>query len=188
MNRDKKVLINILIMMLLPVTSLFAQKYSVSTNLLQYANLITFNGEVSMSVSRHVSSNMGFRYNPFLYGKSSERYFTNRQRTFNVGINYWPWHIYSGWWFGTRLQYQEYNSGGILSKKTREGDRYGLTASAGYSYMLTPRLNIDFGIGVFGGYDVYRIYACPVCGVTEKEGKKMFVRPDEVILGLSIIF
>lgn len=164
-----------------------AQKAALSTNLVEYANLLTLNAEGSYAVGRHWSAVAGFRYNPFSYGGEGEE-FRNRQRSFSAGARFWPWHVYSGWWFGGKLQFQEYNTGGISSKKTNEGERYGAGLAGGYTHMLLRCLNLEFGIGLWGGMDDYTTYDCPTCGLTEDKGRKFFLRPDDVIVGLSYIF
>ena len=146
-----------------------AQKASLSTDLLGYANFV--------------------KYNPFTFdlgeGKEDAR---NRQQTYLAGVRWWPWNVYSGWWLGGKMQYQEYNTGGIFSRKTREGDRYGAGVAGGYSYMLGRHLNLDFGIGLWGGMDRYSVYECPVCGVTSSSGAKFFILPSDIMVALSYVF
>lgn len=166
-----------------------AQKASLSTDLVGYMNFITMNVEASYPVARHWSINAGVKYNPFAFdlgeGKENAR---NRQQAYAAGVRWWPWNVYSGWWLGGKMQYQEYNSGGIISRRTREGDRYGAGVSGGYSYMLGKHFNIDFGIGLWGGFDRYSVYECPVCGVTEASGAKFFILPSDVMVALSYVF
>lgn len=166
-----------------------AQKASLSTDLLGYANFVTMNLDASYPVSRHWSINAGVKYNPFTFdlgeGKEDAR---NRQQTYLAGVRWWPWNVYSGWWLGGKMQYQEYNTGGIFSRKTREGDRYGAGVAGGYSYMLGRHLNLDFGIGLWGGMDKYSVYECPVCGVTSSSGAKFFILPSDIMVALSYVF
>ena len=49
-------------------------------------------------------------------------------------------------------------------------------------------LNLDFGIGFWGGYDRYTVYACPVCGLTTDAGEKVFFLPNDMILALVYVF
>lgn len=165
----------------------WAQKASVSTNLVEYANLLTLNAEGSYALGQHWSALAEVRYNPFSYGSDDDE-FRYRQRTVGAGVRFWPWHVYSGWWFGGRMQYQEYNTGGISSDRTWEGDRYGVGASGGYTHMLLKHLNLEFGLGLWGGLDKYVVYSCPTCGLTEESGRKFFILPNEFLVGLSYIF
>ena len=113
---------------------------------------------------------------------------TGRQQVYSLGARWWPWNVYSGWWLGAKGQYQEYNRGGITSPETSEGDRYGGGVAAGFSYMIHPHVNIDLGAGVWGGYDVYTRYTCPVCGFTKESGERWFILPNDIILSLIYVF
>ena len=103
-------------------------------------------------------------------------------------MRFWPWHVFSGWWIGGKVQYQEYNRGGIRSAVTDEGDRYGAGLSAGFTYMLHPHLNVSLGAGVWGGLQRYTVYSCPVCGITQESGEKTFILPNDLALSLSYVF
>lgn len=166
-----------------------AQKASLSTDLIGYVNFVTMNVEASYPVARHWSVQAGLRYNPFTFnlgdGHENAR---NKQQSYAVGVRYWPWNVYSGWWMSGKMQYQEYNTGGIFSRKTREGDRYGIGVSGGYSHMVGKHFNIDFGVGLWGGWDKFSVYSCPVCGLTEDSGSKMFILPSDIIVALSYVF
>ncbi len=165
-----------------------AQNYSVETNVADYAGFGTMNLTASAAIARRWSIHAGIKYNPFLFKAETPDPLSARQQLYRAGVRYWPWNVYSGWWLSGSLQYQEYNRGGIVSPETREGDRYGAGLSAGYSYMLHPHLNLDLGLGFWGGYDRYTVYACPVCGLTTDSGEKMFFLPNDVILGLVYVF
>lgn len=168
---------------------LYAQKFSVSTDILDYAALGTLNVDGSYAFSRHFSAVAGVRYNPFTYNSGEpDKQFQYRQFSLAVGVRYWPWHIWSGWWFATKLRYQEYNTGGILSPSTSEGDRVGAGLYTGYTYMISPHFNLDFGLGLWAGVDVYRTYRCPVCGLTVDSGRRAFLLPDDLMVSLVYVF
>jgi len=168
---------------------MYAQQIGVSANLLDVAALGTLNAEVSYAVSRHWSITAGGRFNPFTYNKGDvDRQFQYRQQSYAIGARFWQWHIWSGWWFASKLRYQEYNAGGIISRETRQGDRVGLGLYAGYAHMLSDHLNIEFGIGFWGGADIYEVYDCPVCGQTLDKGSKFFLLPDDMMISLAYVF
>jgi len=164
-----------------------AQEFALSTNMLDYANLGTLNLKASYGFARHWSIDAGMKYNPFSFN-TGEGEARNRQLSYSAGAKYWPWHIYSGWWVSGGVRYQEYNSGGISSVQTSEGDRFGGSLGGGYTYMLSPHFNIDFGLGLWAGYDIFTTYACQSCGKVVSEGGKYFVRPSDVTLALTYIF
>ncbi len=184
----KKVLI-IVFFALISLYECRAQRFSLSTNLLDYAALGTLNMDVSYSLSRRFSLTAGAKYNPFTFRKAvPEKQFQLRQRSCALGVRIWPWHTWSGWWFSGKGRYQEYNFGGILSPGTSEGDRVGFGLYTGYTHMLGPHFNIEFGLGAWGGMDFYRKYSCQVCGDTVDEGKRYFVLPDDIMISLVYVF
>lgn len=164
-------------------------RYSISTNLLDYVKLATFNVEGSYALSRHWSISAGARYNPFTFREGDpQRQFQYRQQSYSLGARWWLWHTWSGWWLSGKVRYQEYNVGGIVSRKTEEGDRGGLGFYAGYTQMLTPHLNLEFGLGMWGGMSWYNVYSCPTCGLTMDSGKTWFARPDDIMVSLVYVF
>jgi len=172
---------------LLAGNCLSAQDFSLSTNLADYANFGTLNADLSYGVSRHWTVDAGLRYNPFTFGEGDAMK-SNRQRSISAGARYWPWHIYSGWWLAGRFRVQEYNLGGIKSPSTTEGNRYGGGVSGGYSFMLGPHFNVDFGVGVWNGYERYVVYQCPVCGKVTGTGEGYFILPNDILLSLTYVF
>ena len=166
-----------------------SQSLSLSTNLLDWLALGSINFEGGVAVGRHMTLHTGLKVNPWTFkGNDSDKQYQSRQQTYYGGIRLWPWNIYSGWWFGTKAQYQEYNRGGIFSRKTEEGDAYGISLSAGYTLMLHKHLNLDFGVGMWGGMKKYTVYSCPRCGDIQESGKKFFYLPDSMSVAIVYIF
>lgn len=178
----------LLAMFLLSEVVSCARKFSISTNLLGYAEFGTLNLDASYAVSRRWNITAGVRYNPFTFRQGTSEQFQYRQRSFSVGARLWPWHTWSGWWFAAKLRYQEYNYGGIISEQSEEGDRWGGGLYTGYTYMLAPWLNIEFGAGFWTGAGKFVKYSCPSCGVTEKMGNKFFFLPDDFVISLVYVF
>ncbi len=161
-----------------------AGKGSISTNVAGYANLLTL-AEGSVPVSRRWTVNAGLKYNPFAFGKEK---FRNKQQAYYAGMRYWPWHSYSGWWMSGKIQYQEFNAGGLGRAETSEGDRVGLGLGAGFAYMVGKHFNVEFGASLWGGMEWFTTYSCPVCGDLEQSGRKIFILPCDVIIAISYIF
>ena len=177
-----------LLLAVLPVLGR-AQNWAVSTNVLDYVSLGTMNAEVSAGVGRRVTIEASARVNPWTFHKGDpSRQMQNRHQTYALGMRYWPWHIYSGWWISADAQYQEYNRGGIISQKTEEGDAFGLSAGAGYSLMLHEKLNLDFGVTLWAGQKTFISYACPSCGRITDKGSKWFIMPNEIRVAIQYIF
>ena len=166
-----------------------AQRLSVSTNILGYAALGTMNIEGSYSISRRVSITAGAEYNPFTFRKDNpDQQIQLRQRSGSLGLRFWPWHTWSGWWFAGKGRFQEYNFGGILSEETDEGDRLGVGLYTGYTHMLSRHFNVEFGLGLWAGADFYRRYSCTICGTTVGAGIKAFLLPDDIAVSVVYVF
>lgn len=165
------------------------QELSLSTNTLDYAYLGTMNMEGSYAIAQHWSVTAGLKYNPFTWKAENETgIMRNRQFVCAAGVRYWPWHVYSGWWLAAKGQYQIYNIGGITKLDTREGNRIGGGVAAGYSYMLLKHLNLEMGVGAWGGLDRYVLFSCPKCGRILDQGDELFVLLNDVILSLTYVF
>lgn len=156
-----------------------AQRFSIGTNMIDWASLGTINGEAGVGVSQHFTIHVGAELNPWTLGAGSQdKQFELRHNSIWAGLRYWPWHVYSGWWYGGDARYSVYNLGGIFSRETEEGDAFGLGGYGGYSMMLSAHWNLDFGFGLWGGWRWYTKYSCPLCGVTLDKGNKPFILPD----------
>lgn len=177
----------IIVFLMLGGMPLSGQNVAVSTNAVDYADKCTLNMEASLGIARRWSLNAGVKYNPFSYGAGENESF-NKQRSCAVGARFWPWHIYSGWWFGGKGQYQEYSICRGADPSTREGDRYGIGLAVGYSKMLGKHINLDFGLGAWTGYSTYTVYACQHCGRVIENGSRVFLLPNDILLAVSYIF
>lgn len=165
-----------------------AQKFSIGTNVLSYANFLTTNLEMSYAVSRNWTVFAQGKYNPWTFNEGTKDQMQNRQLSFAVGTKYYPWMIYTGWYASAQLQYTKYNTGGIIKSDTYEGEVYGLGIGAGYSWLLSKHWNIDFGIGLLVGPNSYVKYACPKCGRMEEKAKKIYVGPNNLLVQLTYMF
>ena len=152
----------------------------------------TLDAGVGVALSRHATLHAGFLWNPWEFGrKDPSNEIHRKQRSAWAGARWWPWHAYSGWWAQGAVRWQEYNRNGILfslADRTEEGDAFGAGLSGGYSLMLRPHLNVEFGLGFWGGVTRYRAYDCPKCGMPVEEGRKWFVLPDEASVALMYVF
>lgn len=171
----------------IPLSASAGKKISIGSNMLGYLSLITPNIEVGVSLARHWSLQMGGKYNPF-YWDVAGRSFQLNQMTASVGATYWPWFVFSGWHYGASLQYSQYNRGGIISSQTEEGNAYGLSLYGGYSLLLNKWMNLEFGLGVWGGITEYKTYDAPRCGKLIGEGQKFFIMPDDINISIVFIF
>lgn len=200
MKFSKELLLAVFLMFVGSTYRAEAQRFSVSTNAIEWANLGTINGEFGVAVGQHFSIHANARYNPWTFRKGSpedrfddplgdnERQFENRKQAYALGLRWWPWYVYSGWWVYLRGQYMEYNRGGVFNHTAEEGDAYGAGLGFGYTHMLSKNWNIEFGAGGWAGQKKYKTYRCTNCGTVVDEGKKFFVLPDDVFVSLIYVF
>ena len=189
----------LLALCLLLTTTLPAQEFSLSTNLLDWANLGTANLQAGVSLSRHLTLHAGARYNNWNFGSVEKgNPFQNRARTASLGMRWWPWHSYSSWWFGAKAKVEEYNRGGLFRiMKTEEGLAVGAGLGFGYSWLVSDHWNLDLGLGFWAGKTRYTLYRCPRCGriLTLDDGRlardvwKWFIlSSNDVQVSLTYIF
>ena len=163
-------------------------RLAVSTNIADYALLVTPNIDVQYAVHKSVTLDAGAKINSWSFRQFTAEELKHRQQSYHLGAKWWPWYTFSGWWLGTAAQYSEYDCGGLFSNDSEAGDAYGLVVSGGYSIQLNRWLNFDLGLGVWGGRTRYVRYECPSCGRKTGEGDKYFILPADARLALQFIF
>ena len=177
-------------------------RIAMSTNAVDWAWYVTPNIEIQYAVHRRWTLDATAKYNNWTYF-DKDAYRRNRQcrQEYSLGFRFWPWYTYSGWWFGMNAQYQDYSRRQVRNiYRKEEGDAFGLSAGAGYSVHIKPWLNIDFGIGFWGGKKYYKVYesadwACPECGKrvdrvdgNEAPSRGWFILPNYALASLMFIF
>ena len=180
----------IILILLLGISySAGAQKLSLSTNLVDWANFGTANIEAGVSISQHFSAMLGGHFNPWKFKTGSGNDIFNKQTTGYVGVKYWPWYVYSGWWLGTKVQYASISRSGIWRPALEERSSIGAGLSFGYTVMLNKNLNLEFGAGVWGGKHLkYAIYECPKCMRLREQRSFNFIHPDDISISLTYVF
>lgn len=187
MNTKAKAFLTGATVIMLCSTTMHAQKWSIATNLLDYLNFLTINAEAGVTLERHWSLTAEARYNPFNF-KACREPVHNKKLTLSAGTRYWPFFVYSGFYYGGKIQWMQFNTGGLFSPRTREGNAVGIGFNFGYSLMLTEHLNIEFGIGLWFGGMNYTEYSSPVCGRKIESGRKAFIAPDDFQINLLYYF
>lgn len=186
---NKKLILTFTMLLLCCVASA-QKKFSVATNVIDWAYLGTTNIEAGVGVSQHVSLVAGGKLNLWSF-EDSKRDVTvqDHRQTGYFGMRYWPWYVYSGWWAGFKGQYEKRYSSGVWRPALEQSTAVGGVLSAGYAIMLHPHFNIDFGAGIFGGrYTDYTLYRCDDCAVIRQQGPRNFLRVDDIMVSFSFIF
>jgi hypothetical protein len=166
-----------------------AQKVSLSTNLVDWANLGTVNLEAGLSVSQHISLVAGGHYNPWSYQAPRGYDILNQQTTGYAGIRYWPWYVYSGWWIEAIARYSVFSKTGLWRPALEKGKSIGGGLSFGYTLMVHEHLNIEFGAGLWGGRHIdFSLYECPRCMELRERGPRNFIAPEDISISIMYIF
>jgi hypothetical protein len=175
-------------------TSSFAQKASISTNLMDWANFGTANIEAGVSIAQHFSLNAGGHYNPWRI-KGGETF--NKQKAAYAGVRYWPWYVFSGWWFGAKLQAAAYETANtphfefpfVGSSGMTESLTVGAGLSFGYTLMLHQNINLEFGAGLWGGRHLqYARFETPDSMNPIDNGPRNFLALDDVSVSIMYVF
>ncbi|MGM9749286.1 MAG: DUF3575 domain-containing protein [Candidatus Cryptobacteroides sp.] len=165
-------------------------KFALSTNAVEWANFGTINLEAGMGVSQHFSIQAGALYNPWQFKiQNTGDFMYNKQTSAFVGARWWPWYVFSGWWVGMKAKYTDAAITGVWRPALKETTSAGVGLSCGYTLMIHERLNIDFGIGCWGGYHFkYNLYDCPKCMEIRESGARGFIGIDTVSISLMYVF
>lgn len=175
-----------------------AQKVSLGTNVLEWTDFLTPNASLQLATGQHWSLEAAARYNRWSWrtaGTYEQRQVNERkarQQAYSFGARWWPWNVYSGWWIAARLQYQEYDYGGLSSftwvPDNEAGDAFGAALLAGYDLQIHKHWNLEFGLGFWGGYKFFSRYALPWCGRLLERGERMFILPDQAMISVVYVF
>ena len=172
---------------LLMTTATFAQKVTVSNNLLYDATL-TPNLRVGVRLSSHWSLGLTGGYRP--WPTSDEQSTKWKHLLVSPDLRYWTDSVNVHHFFGINPIYVHYNISGIklpfnlyqLDKDRRyQGDFGGLGVFYGYSWPLGRYWNIEALIGGVVGYAKYDTYECGHCGKKVGDGKKVMVLPQAAL-------
>lgn len=150
-------------------------RWAASLNLLDAALLGTAGVSVQYGISRHWSVESVVRYNGWSFREGA---LYDRRQAFSIGTRWWPWHLYSGFFVKGSAQLEALRRRGMPLFADVAGERYGAGLSAGYSLMLTRRLNLDLGAGAWGGR-----MRNPATGE-----RTWFVAPDGFTAGVMLVF
>ena len=167
-----------------------AQKVAIGTNVVDWAYLGTANIESGVSIGQHFSAFVGGRFNPWpFYSERRDKEMYNSVRNAYVGMRYWPWYVYSGWWVALKGQYEQFMTGGIWRPIVESGTAIGAGLSGGYTVMLHKNINLEFGMGVKGGrYLDYTRYQCSDCQEIITSGSRNFFQMDNLVIAFVYVF
>ncbi|MCQ2176445.1 MAG: DUF3575 domain-containing protein [Bacteroidales bacterium] len=168
--------------------------FDLSTNLFDWADFGTINVDAAYSFSRHFTAQIGAKFNGWQFKNPEGPTFLtqNQQKSVSLGVRYWPWYVYSGWWICLKGQYCDFSECGVWRQALDEGKALGAGLSFGYTIMLTEHFNLEIGAGGWGGKLLeHNLWNCP----DEKDvaeprvsGPKTFVAVNDLNISLHWLF
>ena len=179
--------IGVVLLLLMLTQQMFAQKVTLSNNLLYDATL-TPNLRLGVRLSPHWSMGVTGGYRP--WPTSDEKSTKWKHLLVSPDLRYWTDSVNVHHFFGINPVYVHYNISGIrlpfnlyqLDKNQRyQGDFFGLGAFYGYSWPLGRHWNFEAAIGAVVGYIKFDKYQCGHCGTKLGDDKKVLVLPQAAL-------
>lgn len=171
-------------------TQTSAQKWAIELNTLSLADFGTISPEIGVAVSAHFTLHVGGKLNFWtFYNNDKSLKIQDQHKIGYIGFRYWPWYVFSGWWFSGKLEYLDYLSTGIWRPAVEKGRGVGGGMGFGFTKLISEHFNIDFGIGGIGGYLFqYSLNNSQTRFSIRDEGPRPFIYPDMILIGLMYIF
>lgn len=170
-----------------PAPEAYKPRFSLSASLSSLLLTGTLAGDVAWSIARRWSIHGQAAYNPWIWHIGGKD-ITLRQLSFAARGRYWPWFVYSGWFFGGGPRFARYHFGGLRSPRTEAADAWGISGEIGFAWLLSPRWNLECSAGCWAGIRRYSLYDAPRCGRLLKSGTAWFFRPDSFSIALRCTF
>lgn len=153
----------------------YAQKVAIKNNLL-YDATATPNLALEMALNRKITLELGMGFNPFTFSDNKKF----KHWLAQPELRWWTCDVFNGHFFGVHAHGAQFNVGGwdipvgrldTFKESRYQGYLYGGGISYGYQWLLTPRWNLEAGIG--GGYARihYDKFPCTECGTKVDDGK-----------------
>ena len=163
--------------------------WSFSTDVTSWAMLGTINFEAERAVSQKTSIYVGAKFNPWTFRYGQEDEFRARVIRPYIGVRWWPFHYYSGWFVGIEALGSIHNYANIFNSNCYEGWFAGLGLNAGYSFMLSERVNLSIGAGGAVGWFSHKIFTAPRCGrLTDGDKSGITIQPSALYCQFSWLF
>lgn len=190
--------ISTILLCLLVVTKMTAQtphqtsddfkmpEFVIKSNLL-YDLTSTLNLGTEFKLSDKYTMDVSLNYNPWTFANNKKL----KHVLVQPELRYWKDQTFKGHFFGLHAIYAHYNVGGIdlsssLNENRYQGDLYGLGASYGYQWRLSPSWSVEATIGLGYIHSSYDKYECQTCGQFVKSDSKNYFGPTKA--GLSLIY
>ena len=183
--------VSILLLAVVSVQKVNAQKFTLSNNLLYDATL-TPNLRMGLRLSEQWSLGLTAGYHPWPTDDNESKKW--KHLLLSPDVRYWTDSVNVHHFFGFNLIYSHYNVAEVkfpfglwksVRDERRQGDLAAVGAYYGYSWPLGRFWNLETHIGLAVGYTWYDRYECGHCGKKIGSEKKVFFLPQA---GVSIVY
>lgn len=183
--------VSILLLAVVSVQKVNAQKFTLSNNLLYDATL-TPNLRMGLRLSEQWSLGLTAGYRPWPTDDNESKKW--KHLLLSPDVRYWTDSVNVHHFFGFNLIYSHYNVAEVkfpfglwksVRDERRQGDLAAVGAYYGYSWPLGRFWNLEAHIGAAIGYTSFDRYECGHCGKKLGNEKKVFFLPQA---GVSIVY
>jgi hypothetical protein len=190
-NMKKRLMISLGAVLL--CAAALGQKVAVKTNLL-YGATETPNLGIELGLGKRTTLDLSIGYNPWTFHNNRKW----KHLLVEPEFRYWTNERFKGHFFGVHGLYAFYNIGGVdlplpnlgkvkIEKEYRyQGNAYGGGISYGYHWELSPRLGLEFNLGVGIAHLDYKQYDCGKCGEFIAAKTKTYIGPTKA--GISLVY
>lgn len=167
-------------------------RYAVKTNLLYGAGMLTPNLAVEIALSKNSTLELSGAYNPWNRKASLKDNDKFLHWTVRAEYRHWFCERYNGHFIGGNAFYSAYNISGhtlplLFDKEYRyEGYASGVVVTYGYSFILSPKWNLELNAGVGVAYMEYDQFDCKLCSFPLKSESKVYFGPARLGVTLSL--
>ena len=184
----KRIILSLLIALFPLIAS--AQKVELESNLLSLVDFGTLQADAGISVAQHFSFHIGGKYNPWTFKQETPSLLIKDQHKIAyAGVRYWPWYVFSDWWFSAKVEYLDFLQTGVWRPAVESGKGIGLGLGFGYTKMLSKHINLDLGIGGIGGWLFeYTLDNSQNYSDIRDSGERPFIYPDMIQIGIMYVF
>jgi len=167
-----------------------AQRFTVGTNIVDWANYGTINVDMGYALAQHFSVVAGAKVNPFEWNINDNPVY-QKQKVAYAGLRIWPWYVNSGMWIQLKGQYADYAFTGVWRPALDQGKAAGAGLAIGYTFMLGEKLNFEIGAGGWGGYLMeHNVYELPNATHLRESasGPRSFYDIDNITAAFVFVF
>lgn len=174
MYKFNKKLFMVALVLLVSITTSYAQKVAIKNNLL-YDVTATPNLALEFGLGKKTTFELGAGLNWFTFSNNKKF----KHLLVQPELRWWTCDVFNGHFFGLHAHGAQFNVGGwdipigrldVFKDSRYQGHLYGGGISYGYQWVLSPRWNFELSAGAGYARIHYDEYPCTDCGTKLNEG------------------